>query len=272
MPARISKNKEHSNVLDLGSLFSVPNRPYDEHVPELKSQLPKKAKVKDESWKDDENQRPMRSNNRRWQESSQSGSFLSAGESNHGDGAISDFGGPRKSMGMDSSNSIWASGHLDELVKQAQEEKQSQTAKQARDIMRKNWKQERMDSVYEGLSKTDNRKSSTVLSMSNEASNGKSKYSSERNASVFDSYNDKETFGYVAKMTHGEKVAQNAKQIKEERDEMRKKARLENEPKNTLNMQNNFFEKIASEPKQEKENIDDREIRKSILKKVRKNA
>ena len=123
------------------------------------------------------------------------GSILSAGK-----GSVTDFGGPSKYIGSQTSNSIWDSGVIESL---AGEQDNGEKIKEENLQLKSNRnaiKEERLDNMAQSLQETDMRKADSVAS-SGEFSG--SKYSMpQNNISIFDS----EEFERVPEKTAGEQL------------------------------------------------------------------
>jgi len=125
------------------------------------------------------------------------GSILSAGK-----GSVSDFGGPSKYVGSQTSNSIWDSNVIENLasVKDSGEkikEENIQTKEKRKAI-----KEERLEDMTKSLQETDMRKSNGV---SNSGEFKGSKYNMpQNNISIFDNAE----FERVPEKTEGEKIAE----------------------------------------------------------------
>jgi hypothetical protein len=123
------------------------------------------------------------------------GSILSAGR-----GSVSDFGGPKKHIGSQTSNSIWDSKIVESLAaKQDNGEKIKEENLQLKSN-RNAIKEERLDNMAQALQDTDMRKADSVAS-SGEFSG--SKYSMpQNNISIFDSAE----FERIPEKTAGEQL------------------------------------------------------------------
>ena len=125
------------------------------------------------------------------------GSILSAGK-----GSVTDFGGPSKYIGSQTSNSIWDSGVIESLAeKQDNGEKIKEENIQMKS-KREAIKEERLDNMTQSLQDTDMRKADSI------ASSGEfkgSKYNMpQNNISIFDSAE----FERVPEKTAGEKLGE----------------------------------------------------------------
>ena len=123
------------------------------------------------------------------------GSILSAGK-----GSVTDFGGPSKYIGSQTSNSIWDSGVIESL---AGEQDNGEKIKEENLQLKSNRnaiKEERLDNMAQALQDTDMRKADSVAS-SGEFSG--SKYSMpQNNISIFDSAE----FERIPEKTAGEQL------------------------------------------------------------------
>ena len=133
-------------------------------------------------------------------------------------GTVKDFGGPKKYIKSETSNSIWDSEVIDRQ-KEAQDSKERiQAEKQQIQKLRDDIKQERLDKMVEAIQGTDTRKASTVTRM---ADAGSDTYKAPQNGiSIF----DKGDFERIAEKTEGEKIRDRARAPKE-KDESWKEIR-----------------------------------------------
>jgi len=146
-------------------------------------------------------------------------------------GVISDMGGPNKHLGSETSNSIWNTNTLKELKESQDNKQKTHLAKEALKNKRDETKEKQLNQMVNALDSTDTRKDSTVL---NKASFKGSNYQiSQNNISIFDT----EEFERVPKKTHGEKVAEEARTIKEKDGLWEKVAK----PKTINDAINNLF-------------------------------
>jgi|ETNvirnome_2_130_1030620.scaffolds.fasta_scaffold05528_2 hypothetical protein len=123
------------------------------------------------------------------------GSILSAGR-----GSVSDFGGPSKQIGSQTSNSIWDSKIIESLAaKQDNGEKIKEENLQLKSN-RNAIKEERLDNMAQALQDTDMRKADSVA---NSGEYSGSKYSMpQNNISIFDSAE----FERIPEKTAGEQL------------------------------------------------------------------
>jgi len=123
------------------------------------------------------------------------GSILSAGR-----GSVSDFGGPSKHMGSQTSNSIWDSKIVESLAKKQDNGEKIKEENLQLKSNRNAIKEERLDNMAQALQETDMRKADSVAS-SGEFSG--SKYSMpQNNMSIFDNAD----FERIPEKTAGEQL------------------------------------------------------------------
>lgn len=207
-----------------------------EETPEIKK-VEKKA---NEEWKNPENQRPMRSNNNLTINNRSGKSILTAGGGN-----ITDFGGPKKHMGNQTSNSIWDSSIIERLAETKGNKEKTQEEKFETERYKNTMKAERLDDMVKALQDTDTRKDATIASSA--VSNKDPGYKApSRNISIFDTTTD---FERIPEQTHGEKVASDARKVKD-KDESWKKVSKSYKTKDAVNkMFEGLFEKKSKKEK-----------------------
>lgn len=139
-------------------------------------------------------------------------SILSAGR-----GTITDDGGAKNQIKFQSSNSIWDSGKLTEMI--GTPDNKEKTISEKQDISQKQAeiRQDRVNDMVENLQNTDNRKANGVSSIGEYS--GGSYHKQSNSMSIFDNSLD---FERVPEKTAGEKVAEKARQPKEKDENWKK--------------------------------------------------
>ena len=131
----------------------------------------------------------------------------------HGGTGETDVGGPKKHMGMDTTNTIWNPDALEKI--KADMDNKERTQKEIKDNadIRSAAAKERLDEMVKNLQDTDLRKSSTISSASPQS--GETYKRIQSSISMFDK--DK-NFEHIPDKTEGEKVSDRAK-LKKEKDQ-----------------------------------------------------
>lgn len=190
----------------LSSLFSAPDKKFEDHKPELKKDLPKKEAKKREY--DPEDHKAQKMNNNSALES-RGDKFLAAGQ-----GEISNQGGSGSYMGKQTNNSIWDNDVLTNLADKQSNHESTSEEKAAMEKTRNGFKQDRLDSMVESLQNSDMRKANTVgdLSSSDGSAGRTSDYRlPKNNISMFDNGD----FDRVPEKSVGDEIREAARKPKE---------------------------------------------------------
>jgi hypothetical protein len=206
---RIQKNSNPSN------LFSTPDKPFSEHVPELKKDLVK-AKQRDDSWKKIENQRTKKSTYNDLTYANEN-KILNAGK-----GEIKDNISTNKYMGYDNNNSIWDTNKISDRSKLKSNSEITKEQKETEREIKNSFRSERLNDMLESLQSTDLRKASNISSLSSQESTN---HKRTTGISVLD---DSKDFSRVSGKTDGEKLVEANRKKKEERKEKLKNDRVYN--------------------------------------------
>jgi len=198
----------------------------EEKLPEKKSSVDNIPE-----WKNIKNQKPKKSNNSKAIENYSNKSILSAGQA-----SITDFGGPEKQIKTQTSNSIWDSTILDKLSKSQDNREKTASEKNKIEKYYQSMKQERLDEMVNALKNTETRKNANVNRAAEYTFDSTYKAPSS-GISIFDSNKD---FDRVPEMTHGEKVAKEAR-VKREKDTSWKQVSRNN---TIQSMEDSFINKL----------------------------
>jgi len=130
-------------------------------------------------------------------------------------GGLTDMGGPKKHIKMETSNTIWDTSRNENLIKSIDSKEETRQEKQKIAELKQKQEKDRIDSIVNSLKETDNRKASSILS-SREQSSETNKYKSPTaNISIF----DQKEFERLPEKTSGEKVSEENKIRKSQKDE-----------------------------------------------------
>lgn len=221
-----------ANGQESDGFFSMPNKSFRDHVPQMKKDMPKKAE-KDRSWA---TQKPASRMDNNSAIDSRGSKFLSAGM-----GQVSDDRGPRKHIGSHNQNSMWDSGVIDRLAKQQGNDEKTSAERESIEKTRNGFKQERMDALVEGIREADTRKDSGVTSMGGVDGSGsrKSYRMPSQNISIFD---DNSNFSRIPEKSKGDKIRESARKPKERDDSWKKVSGTTN----TKSLMDSLFDKLTS--------------------------
>jgi len=193
---------QKSNNFD--SLFSsnVPDGAFEDHVPELKKNVQKEAKTKDQSWRSLENQKAMTR--------SAEGDLGANRVLNSGVGGEKNESNSLNNMGMSNQNSIWDSGKLQSLSNTPSDDEKTAQEKDRIKKVRAGWEEDRLTQMAESV--IENALDSGVKNVSTkDASVGKRDLPTN-GISIFDDSD----FQRVPEKTAGEKLKDKPVQAKDE--------------------------------------------------------
>lgn len=152
-------------------------------------------------------------------------------------GAVDDIGGPSKQLKTPTSNSIWDSDKISSQVDKKDNKEITREEKQSMQDIKKQKKQQRMDELVDSIQENKKGNSIDLFSSSEAPKEGDYKIPSNQ-MSIFDN----NAFDNIPEKTKGEKIAEDSKKRKAQKDEswkQDKKALSSEDIKNKLF--NNFF-------------------------------
>lgn len=179
-----------------GGLFDNSKQSFQNHVPELKKNMPKKQKEKDMSWMD---------LNKKQQKSNNNSTILSAGK---GGQDFSKSGS--KFLGSQTNNSIWNNEKLNTLEKGNDQKIKEQ--KKSIQKTRLGLKKDRLDSMISDISKAPISVKKSIFGQSTKDASSLNKYIAKNENSIF----DKNPFQRLQEKTAGQKLKQSQKKEKDQ--------------------------------------------------------
>lgn len=126
-----------------------------------------------------------------------------------GGGIVKDIGGPNKFIGSETGNSIWNTDNISKIAETPSNKEKTDKEKETIQEVRKTIRKQALDNLTEALQSTDTRKANSVSNLSSYAGSNYKDLSG--NLSIFDT----EKFDNMPEKTHGEKVAEESRKIKE---------------------------------------------------------
>ena len=129
------------------------------------------------------------------------------------------FGGPKKQIKTETSNSIWDSERLEQVAQQLDSKTRVQKEKQAQQEQREALRQKEQEELLESTKDIDTRKQATLspLSGSEAIESGKTQSRNPENMSVFDYFEGNQNFNRLPEKTAGEKLSEKRAQMEAER-------------------------------------------------------
>lgn len=186
------------------SLFTsnTPNTPFEDHVPELKKNIKKESKSKDESWRDIDNQKAMRR--------SAEGDLGTNRVLNSGVGGEKTEKNSLNFIGGKNQNSIFDSDKLKSLAQTPSDDEK--TAQEKSDIakVKAGWKEENLTRMAEGI--IENSLNGGVKNAHTTDGSAGKRDLPQNNISMFDNG----SFDRIAEKTDGEKLKDKPKKAKDE--------------------------------------------------------
>lgn len=128
-------------------------------------------------------------------------------------GVVTDIGGPKKFLKSETSNSIFDTEVIDRLMKVKTSQEESKEIKENINKVRNSINSEVMDELANSLKNTDQRKASSIASLSEYS--GSTYRKPSNGLSIFDEEFD---FGRVPDKTEGEKVSERVSKEKDKKD------------------------------------------------------
>jgi hypothetical protein len=191
---------------DLSGFFSMPDKSFKNHQPELRKDLPSKKSAKSRDWA---TQKPNTRMSNSSAIDSRGSKFLNSGK-----GDVSDDRGPKKQLGVHNQNSMWDSGVIDRLAQTKRSDENMSEEKSSREKVKNGFREDRMNELAEGIRNVDTRKAETIENMSaQDGSADRKAYQRPSNhISIFD---DSADFSRLPTKTRGEKVAETARKPRE---------------------------------------------------------
>ena len=193
---------QKSNNFD--GLFSsnIPDGAFEDHVPELKKNIQKEAKSKDQSWRELDNQKAMRR--------SAEGDLNENRVLNSGVGGEKNDSNSLNFIGGKNQNSIWESDKLQSLANTPSDDEKTAQEKDRIQKVKAGWEEDRLTQMAEGV--IENSLNDGVKNISaKDASTGKRDLPTN-SISIF----DESDFQRVPEKTAGEKLKDKPKQAKDE--------------------------------------------------------
>lgn len=196
---KISKS---STIYDSLFTSNTPNIPYEDHVPELKKNIKKETKNKDQSWRDLDNQKVMRR--------SAEGDLGVNRVLNSGVGGEKTEKNSLNFIGGKNQNSIFDCDKLKTLAQTPSDDEK--TAQEKSDIakVKAGWKEDRLTQMAEGI--IENSLNGGVKNVSVIDGSAGKRDLPKNSISIF----DQGDFERVAEKTDGEKLRDKPKQAKDE--------------------------------------------------------
>jgi len=196
------KVQKNDNIYASFFTSNVPDVPYSEHVPELKKDIKKEAKAKDESWRELENQKAMTR--------SAEGDLGGNRVLNSGVGGEKNESNSLNNMGMSNQNSIWDSGKLQSLANTPSDDEKTAQEKERIQKVRAGWEEDRLTQMAEGV--IENALNGGVKNVSTKDASAGKRDLPTNGISIF----DEGDFERVPEKTAGEKLKDKPVQAKDE--------------------------------------------------------
>ena len=193
------------NSKDIYSSFftsNVPDTPYEDHVPELKKNIKKEAKARDESWKDLGNNKAMRR--------SAEGDLGSNRVLNSGVGGEKTESNSLNFIGGKNQNSIFDSGKLQSLASTPSDDEKTAQEKDRIQKVKAGWEEDRLTQMAEGV--IENSLNGGVKNVSTTDASAGKRDLPQNGISIF----DEGDFQRIPEKTAGEKLKDKPKIAKDE--------------------------------------------------------